>query len=144
MFITAAAKLIRYNRILSEIYRSEKIIENFSSLFETEFRKDWAGRLYTVVHPEDKIYEYTVSGMMSDEMYVEKWIMERLNAADRFIVNHNLFELVTYRIDKIDQDNYLFVIEPIPFQDFKRSAKTLGIVSAIAAAVGIVALLFLL
>ena len=62
---------IKYTKILNKVYDNEKIIENLSNLFKSQFKKDWIGRLYTVINPNlmgddfdinTIIYEYDESG----------------------------------------------------------------------------------
>ena len=72
-------KNIKYTRILNKVYKDENILSNLSQLFGTEFKKDWIGRVYTVVNPlihngtydpNKQIYEYGESGL-SNHMYIE-------------------------------------------------------------------------
>ena len=108
---------IKYTKILSKVYDNENIIENLSKLFKTQFKKDWIGRLYTVINPNlmgddfdinTIIYEYDESGL-NNYAFVERCIMSKLNIAQSFIQTNNLFDLLTYKIEKLDEyDNYLF------------------------------------
>ena len=121
-----------YCKILKKIYKDEQIIERFSQLFGTEFRMDWVGRIYTVINPNiindnfdsnTQIFEYGNNGF-TNEPYIEKWIMTKLNIVKDFILANNLFDLLTYEIKRIDDyDNYLFVIKPITFDDCKKWTK---------------------
>ena len=135
MLIKNIVTFVKHKRILEEAYNMERIIPNLSNLFEANFKKDKACRLYCVINPhvqnmEDtvynskQVYEITADGKLSDVMYVEKWVMDKLNIASMFIRTNNLFDLVTYDIKRIDEnDNYLFVIEPISFKAMIRSIK---------------------
>ena len=80
---------IRYSSILNKVYKEENLIHNLSELFESEFKRDWLGRLYTVVNPNIKdgkydqtnqVFEYGDDGL-NNEVYVEKIIMQKLNIA---------------------------------------------------------------
>lgn len=136
----------RYTKILKRIYREEQIPENLSKLFNTNFKIDWVGRLYTVINPNllngeydmnTQIFEYGEKGL-TNEMFVERYIMQKLNIASNFIKANNLFDLLTYKIEKIDEyDNYLFIIEPITFGDFVKNAKRFGILLSSLIVVGI-------
>ena len=136
-FIKNLALNVKYTRLLKKIYRDEQLLERFSQLFGTEFRIDWVGRIYTVINPNvlnekfdsnTQIFEYTENGFTNDP-YIEKWIMTKLNIAKDFIMANNLFDLLTYEIKRIDEyDNYLFIIKPITFDDCKRSTKNFAIV----------------
>lgn len=126
----------RYTRILKHIYKEEQIPENLSKLFNSNFKIDWVGRLYTVINPNllngeydmnTQIFEYGEKGL-TNEMFVERYIMQKLNIASNYIKANNLFDLLTYKIEKIDEyDNYLFIIEPITFGDLVKNAKRFGI-----------------
>lgn len=123
---------IRYTKILRRIYKEEQIPENLSKLFNTNFKIDWVGRLYTVINPNllngeydmnTQIFEYGEKGL-TNEMFVERYIMQKLNIASNFIKANNLFDLLTYNIKKIDTyDNYLFIIQPITLSDCLKWAK---------------------
>lgn len=141
---------IKYTRLLKEIYKNEQIIPKFSQLFGTEFRIDWVGRLYSVINPnivDDKLdlntqfFEYGENGL-SNTLYVEKWVMVKLNAIQDFIMANNLFDVLTYEIKRLDDyDNYLFVIKPITFDDCIKWTKIFSIVYSILAVIGIITLI---
>lgn len=141
---------IKYTRLLKEIYKNEQIIPKFSQLFGTEFRIDWVGRLYSVINPnivDDKLdlntqfFEYGENGL-SNTLYVEKWVMVKLNAIQDFIMANNLFDVLTYEIKRLDDyDNYLFVIKPITFDDCAKWTKIFAIVYSILAVLGIIAVI---
>ena len=129
---------------MKKIYKDEFLLQRFSELFGTEFRLDWVGRMYTVINPNiinDKldintqIFEYGNNGL-TNEPYIEKYIMTKFNLVKDFIMANNLFDLLTYEIKRIDEyDNYLFVIKPITFDECKKWTKIfVGVYSAIAIA----------
>lgn len=136
---------VKYTRILKKIYKDEDLLVKFSQLFGVEFRMDWVGRLYAVFNPNilnekydttTQIFEYTDSGL-SNAAYVEKYIMTKLNLIRDFIIANNMFDLLTYEIEKIDDyDNYLFVIKPITFDECKKWTKVFAIVYSIIAIIG--------
>lgn len=141
-FIKNLVLNIKYTRLLRKIYKDEFLLQRFSELFGTEFRLDWVGRMYTVINPNiinDKldintqIFEYGNNGL-TNEPYLEKYIMTRFNLVKDFILANNLFDLLTYEIKRIDEyDNYLFVIKPITFDECKKWTKIfIGVYSAIA------------
>lgn len=143
-FIKNLVLNIKYTRLLKKIYKDEKLLHRFSELFGTEFRIDWVGRMYTVINPNiinDKldintqIFEYGNNGL-TNEPYIEKYIMTRFNLVKDFIMANNLFDLLTYEIKRIDDyDNYLFIIKPITFDECKKWTKIFaGVYSAIAIA----------
>jgi hypothetical protein len=125
-FIKYLYTYIKYYKILNEVYREENLLENLSSLFKVEFKKDWIGRIYAVFNPHiqdgifnqnNQILEYTNEGLINNS-YIESYIMSQLNIAKQFIKANNLFDLLTYKLIKIDEhDNYLFIIQPITLED---------------------------
>ena len=127
---------IKYTRILKHIYKDEQIPENLSKLFNTNFKIDWIGRMYTVINPNlidgiydasSQIFEYDERGL-SNDAYIERFIMQKLNIASNYIKANNLFDLLTYEIKKLDEyDNYLFIIKPITLDDFVKNSKRFGI-----------------
>ena len=143
---------IKYTKLLKKLYKDENLLEKFSQLFNTEFRIDWVGRIYTIINPNivnDKldintqIFEYGENGF-TNEPYIEKYIMTKFNLVKDFIMANNLFDLLTYEIKRIDEyDNYLFVIKPITFDECKKWIKVfIGVYSAIIIA-GIILLCIL-
>lgn len=123
---------IKYCKILNNVYKNENLLENLSALFKVQFRKDWIGRVYAVFNPHiqdgifnpnNQIFEYTEQGLVNDA-YVEAYILNQLKIAKQFIRANNLFDLLTYRLKKLDDnDNYLFIMEPITWSDCKRYTK---------------------
>lgn len=148
-FIKYLILYIKYSKTVKNVFENENLLKSFSLLFNSEFRIDWVGRIYTVLNPmvqkmEDPtigsgvaIYEFTENGDLSNRMWVEKWVMDHLMAAQRFIQANNLFDLLTYNITRLDEnENYLFVLEPLYFKDIKKwtkrfSLELLGIIIAI-------------
>lgn len=117
---------IKYYKILNEVYKEENLLGNLSALFKVEFKKDWVGRIYAVFNPHiqdgifnqnNQILEYTNEGLVNNS-YIESYIMSQLNIAKQFIKANNLFDLLTYKLIKLDDnDNYLFIIQPITWED---------------------------
>lgn len=132
LFIKYLLLHIKYMKILNKVYKDENFIDNLSSLFKTPFRKDWVGRIYAIFNPyiqegifdqNNQIYEYDENGL-SNKAYIEAYIMNQLTIVKQFIRANNLFDLLTYKIEKIDEyDNYLFIIQPITFEDCKTYTK---------------------
>jgi hypothetical protein len=114
---------------------------------------DWVGRIYTVINPNiindqldlnTQIFEYNENGF-SNTAYIEKYIMTKLNAIKDFVIANNLFDLLTYRIEKLDEyDNYLFVIEPITFEDCKKWTKIFSITYGVLIVVALIVCKFLI
>ena len=137
LFIKYLIMHIKYCKILNSVYKNENLLNNLSDLFKVKFRQDWVGRIYAVFNPHiqegifnpnNQIYEYTENGLVNDA-YVEAYILNQLNIAKQFIRANNLFDLLTYRLKKLDEnDNYLFIIEPITWDDCKNYAKKIAII----------------
>ena len=136
LFIKYLLLHIKYCKILNNVYKNENLLNNLTALFKVQFRKDWVGRIYAIFNPHiqegifnpnNQIYEYTDKGLVNDA-YVEAYILNQLNIAKQFIKANNLFDLLTYRLEKIDDnDNYLFIIEPITWGDCKKYAERIGL-----------------
>lgn len=133
---------LKYASLLSKIYKDEKLLDNLSELFNVKFKKDWIGRVYAIFNPStmdvnNQIFEYNETGL-SNEVYIEKQIMDKLNIASKFIQTNNLFDLLTYKIEKIDKyNNYLFVMQPITLEDCLNSTKKFIILYSILTVIGI-------
>lgn len=128
-FIKYLLMHIKYCKILDKVYRDENILNNLSTMFKVDFKKDWVGRVYAVFNPHvqdgvfnpnNQIFEYTEQGLVNDA-YVESYILNQLNIARQFIRANNLFDLLTYKLKKLDEnDNYLFIMQPITWEDCKK------------------------
>jgi hypothetical protein len=139
-FIKYLWQHFKYVKLLNKIYKNENLLENLSKLFGSTFKKDWIGRVYTIINPyliEDEIdynkqiFEYNENGL-DNTVYIESYIMTKLNIAKQFIRANNLFDLLSYKIDKIDDNgNYLFIIQPITTFDFIKWSKIFAIVYGI-------------
>ena len=56
--------------------------------------------------------------------------MDRMIAVDRLVKNHELFDIVTYNIQQIDNDyNFLVTFTPISWYDLKRHLKISGYIT---------------
>ena len=151
-FITNFLLNIKYTKIIKKVYKDDDILNKLSQLFGTEFRMDWVGRIYTVINPNivdnkfdvnTQIFEYGENGL-SNEVYVERYIMFKLNLIRDFVIANNLFDILTYRIEKIDDyDNYLFIIEPITFDDAKRWTKIFSITYGILLVLSVIGLILI-
>ena len=121
----------KYKKMLQKIYKDENLLNNLSHLFQSNFKQDWIGRIYTILNPliindevqiNTQILEYGPEGI-SNKSWIDKWIMDKLMIAQKFIKTNNLFDLLTYEIKQIDQYNYLFIMQPIVNLDLKKYTK---------------------
>lgn len=124
-FLKFLIMYIRYNRVLNDVYKKENILEGLSSTLGTELKQDWIGRLYAVVNPYIVDGKYDPSKIITEigkdiptNMVLEKYVMERFNIASQFIQANNLFDLMTYKMTRLDEyENYLLVLYPLPYSD---------------------------
>ena len=143
LLIPTLYKYIRYQHIIKKICSQENLSDNLSKLFGTTFETDWIGRMWVVLNPyvqdmndaagsqntSTTIYQYNKDGVLSNDYAIERWVMMRMNIASEFIVNNNLFEILTYKIKKLDADNnYLFVLQNVMLDDIKVVLKRFGCV----------------
>lgn len=125
-FIKYLILYIKQRRILNKIYTTEDIITNFTSIFsfrDTVFRvrKDWRNGLYVLLNPLAIPKEYLIFD--ADETlktFIDKFIYDRMVAAETMIVNKQLFELLEpFEIRKYDDNwNYLAVSVPTAWKPF--------------------------
>lgn len=153
MFIKDTINFIKYKRIIKDVLKEEDLLNNLSKVFSSKnhtvkFRTDWIGRIYAVVNPtvldpEERIFEYDNNGTNVDS-FVRKWVIEHMIAADNFVKNHGLFDILVYNIEQLDENyNYLITLTNIAWFDFWKSLKrTLYITGALLIAL-IVALIIL-
>lgn len=144
-FIKYLILSIKYNKLLNKIYEDEKILKGLSVLFGSEVKQDWIGRVYVVLNPHIK------NGKWDPESYVQElgndglstavvtnMIMGILDTVRRFIRTNNLFDLLTYDIKRIsDNDDYLFIMEPITYPDLKNYTKKFLIVYSLMLLIGV-------
>ena len=136
----------KVKHLLNKIYTSEKIEENLSRTFGVECKRDWVSRLYMVINPilqNIKSDGNTIVYDHNNRMMVEAWVMKNLELIRNFIVNNSMFDLLTYSIDKIDDDeNYLIVFKNIYFDDIMKIYKWVAGIIGVGILVGIGFLIF--
>lgn len=122
---------IKINRLLRKIYKNEKIEKNLSQIFGVPCKQDWVGRLYMVVNPILQDIEEGGNKIIYDQnnnVQIEAWVMKNLEMIRNFVVNNSMFDLLTYSIDRIDDDeNYLIVFKNIYFDDMKKICIGFGV-----------------
>lgn len=124
-FIKGYLQNRKYQKILDKVYEDDQIIAKLSFALGSQFRRDWIGRLYTVINPAIKdgkydytqVYEYVQEGYDTTE-HAQQWIVDRLTAIEAVIQTNNLFDVLSFNIEKLDDEgNYLFVVYPITLPD---------------------------
>jgi hypothetical protein len=143
MFIKDIIEHIRILKIIKAVIKEENLLENLSNLFskgnyKVNFKRDWIGRIYAVINPvvsdpQSRIFEYDTNGTNINS-FVNKWVLEHMIAASNFVKNNGLFDILTYEIKQLDDDyNFLFILTPISWNDFKKGIlKTLGCIASLA------------
>lgn len=154
MFIKNLIDYIKIKRIISKVIKEENLLQNLSKLFSSEnyqvnFKQDWIGRIYAVLNPvvqdpQARIFEYNTQGTNLNS-FVEKWVMEHMIAADNFIKNHELFDILIYELKQLDENyNFLFILTPISWHDFWKSTKIFLSITAALIVIAIILLIVLL
>lgn len=143
MFIKDIIEHVRILKIIKAVIKEENLLENLSNLFskgnyKVNFKRDWIGRIYAVINPvvsdpQSRIFEYDTNGTNINS-FVNKWVLEHMIAASNFVKNNGLFDILIYEIKQLDDDyNFLFVLTPISWNDFKKGIlKTLGCIAVLA------------
>lgn len=118
---------IKIQKYLNKIYREEKIEKNLSQIFGVECKHDWVGRLYMVINPIIQNVEDGGNTLIMDrdeKVMIEGWVMKNLELIRNFIINNSMFDLLTYSIEKLDDDeNYLVIFKNVYFDDMKTVIK---------------------
>ena len=109
--------------------------KTFPAPLESNVDGNWVGRLYMVVNPILQNIEdggNTVVYDKDDKMMVEVWVMKNLELIRNFVINNSMFDLLTYSIERLDDDeNYLIVFKNIYFDDIMKICRwTAGILAA--------------
>lgn len=150
-FIKYLILSIRYNRLLNKIYREERLLEGLSKLFGSEVQQDWIGRIYVVINPHIKNGKWNPESVVQElgndnisRAVVTNMIMGTLNTVRQFIKANNLFDLLTYDIRRVsDNDDYLLIMEPITYPDLKNYTKKFLMVYGIILLLSILFMIFL-
>lgn len=129
-FIKYLILTIKYNSILKKVYKDENLIDGLKKVTGINFKTDNINRIYGVVNPllidiNDQVFEYNQIGL-DNSIFIERWLSSRLNLIQRFIKVNNLFDILTYKITKLDDyNNYLIVIQSIYMDDMFDNGKRL-------------------
>lgn len=138
---------IKYNRYIRQAIKHEDLINKLKYLFGgREFKMDWVGRIYTVINPliDDVNTEGDTLIYDDGRPMIEKWLMDNLNILSRFLTTNNLFDLMTYKINKIDDDhNYLVILQNLYYDNMKRSVKIIGVIGLILLIAAMVTLILI-
>lgn len=139
MLIKSLVNHIKIHKIIKDVVKNENLLMNLSNVFSTNtlkvnFKMDWIGRIYAVLNPvaadpSGRIFEYDTKGT-NIKTFVHKWIMDRMIAVDTLVKNHELFDVVTYNVEQLDDDyNFLVTFTPITWDDLRKHLKITGYVT---------------
>lgn len=154
MFIRDLIDYLKIKRIVKKVVKEEDLLNNLSKLFSSKnytvnFKQDWIGRIYAVLNPvaqdpQARIFEYDTNGTNINS-FVNKWVIEHMIAADNFVKNHELFDILIYELKQLDDDyNFLFTLTPIGWPECWKSAKIFGGITLALLAIAITLLIILL
>lgn len=136
----------KIKKVLNDIYKHEKIETNLSRIFGVPCRRDWVGRLYMVINPILQNINVDGNELVYDKdnnILVEAWVMKNLELIRKFVVNNSMFDLLTYSIERIDDDdNYLIVFKNIYFDDIMRVCRWMAGIIIVGLLVGLGFLIF--
>lgn len=135
-----------------KVYDKEEIIKKLSFALGAQVNIDWINRLYVVLNPAvkdgkyntDQIIEYNQYGNESIEGYMRKWVIQQLEVTSRFIETNDLFDLLTYNIKDLKNNNFLLIIQPITLQETLNNLKKASIECLIIILLVILAIIFIL
>lgn len=119
----------RYQKVINRVVCTPEFIQALSSSFGVTFQKDRIGRLYTVINPYVQKIDINSSDIVydQDKPVIDKWIMDKFILIDMVIKNHDLFDILTYDIVRVDDDmNYLLTISNALLKDVLRIMRWLG------------------
>ena len=134
-------KYLKLRNMVKKIVKNEDLLDNLTKLYGFNFHMDNMGRIYSVINPSIKRGVYDITSQrngVDDAMganpkqYINNWVMSRLDIAQEFIFEKDLFNILTYTIDSIDENNnFLLVMSPLGYEDFKKTLTGIGIFLAI-------------
>lgn len=130
MFSTVV-NFFRYQRVIRDVIRNTDFVKALSTSFGIQFKYDRLYRLYAVINPYVQNFGTNEDGIVysEDKPIVDKWVVDNFIVIDMMIKNHNLFDILSYEITKLDDDmNYLLVVHNTLLEPMKRVVKRTGLV----------------
>lgn len=117
-------------KIINKACKEEGLLENLSSSFNLHFKKDAIGRIYCVINPIIKNIMNNGNSLIitsTTEVAIQDYLIRNLELLKKFIGEHQFFDILTYEIKKIDNDeNYLIVLKSIYLNDSIKFFKRFG------------------
>ena len=96
---------------------NDTLLKSLSVSFGHRFRIDKIGRIYTVINP--MVHNLDTGGNTliydgNNEPMIKEYLIKCMLLLKTFIGNNNFFDILTYDIKQLDDDqNYLVVLKPI-------------------------------
>lgn len=140
--------VINYFKCRKIIHRSisdEGFLNKLSATFGKTFKIDKLCRIYTVVNPllEDIRSGGNVIIYEDSKPLINDYLLRNLSIIKGIIGENNFFDVFTYEIKKLDDDeNYLLVLEPIFLQNTIKFFKAFSIIIIVITLVILLILIF--
>lgn len=138
----------KYKRIFRDVLNNTQFIEALSMSFGVEFNRDKLDRLYTVINPYIQNMGNPGNSIIydgDDKPIVDKWVVDNFLIIDKVIKNHDIFDIISYNIEKIDDDmNFLLVIQNALLPTATKCLKRLGIIAGVLILIVLVILAILI
>lgn len=116
-------------QIINDECENHGLLDKLSATFDLKFKKDKIGRIYSVINPIIKNINNNGNTLIftsTTEDAISQFLLRNLNMLTKFVGDNYLFDVLTYKIDKIDDDdNYLIVLESIYLKPTIKIFKTI-------------------
>lgn len=111
-------KTYKITKKLKKIYKEDDIVEKLSYITNINFKVDWVGRIYGIFNPlvniplNERVFDGDNNKLLSLD-FVNKYLLERLDIASKFITEQTLFDYLTLENVILDNQNSLIIITPM-------------------------------
>ena len=100
---------------------SDTLLKSLTVSFGNRFRMDKIGRIYTVINPMIKNIDTGGNTLIYDgnnEPMIKEYLLKCMLLLKTFIGENKMFDILTYDIKQLDEDqNYLVILKPIFLDD---------------------------
>ena len=119
--ITTIRNYFKSVKIIRKACSEEQLLQKLSQTIGYRFRIDRIGRIYTVINPLVQNIDTGGNTIIFDgnnEPMVKDYIIKNMLLLKNFIGDNQFFDILTYDIKKLDDDqNYLVILKPIFLDD---------------------------
>lgn len=119
--ITTIRNYFQTVKVLRKACAEERLLEKLSQSFGHRFRIDRIGRIYTIINPLVHNLDTGGNAIIYDgnnEPMVSEYLLKNMMLLKTFIGENQFFDILTYDIKKLDDDqNYLVILKPIFLDD---------------------------